>query len=64
MSMQGSEYGLGSDQDFEYAFGSFKGSEYTEILNVLSLHRILDMSEYTWIISEYVWLCLNMPENA
>ena len=47
MSMQGSEYALGSDQDFEYAFGSFKGSEYTEILNMLSLHRILDMSEYT-----------------
>ena len=52
----------------------FQGSEYTRVLNMPELHRILnmpmessvlylyDMREYAWVIPEYVWLFLNKSE--
>ena len=40
------------------------GSEYARVLNMLMWNRVLNMLEYAWLIPEYVWLCLNMPECA
>ena len=37
-------------------------SEYTRVLNMSALHRVLNMNEYVWIIPEYTWLDLNMSE--
>ena len=41
-----------------------KGSGYTGVLNMLVLDKVLDMPEYVWRISEFIWLCLNMSEYA
>ena len=40
------------------------GTEYVRVLNIPGLHRILNMSQYTWIIVEYAWLCRNISEYA
>ena len=34
------------------------------VLNIACLHRVLNMSEYAWIIPRYGWLCLNMLRYA
>ena len=39
-----------------------QGSEYASGLNVLGLHRVLNMPEFVWIISGYAWICI--PEYA
>ena len=36
-------------QGFEYA----SGSKYARVLNIPWSHRVLNISEYYWIISEY-----------
>ena len=47
-------------QGYEYV----SGSKYARVLNIPWLHRVLDMSEYTWIIPDYAWLCRNMLDYA
>ena len=52
-------------------YGSISDFEYTRVLNMLGLHRVLNIPEHTWIISghawirlnvsKYVWMCLNLP---
>ena len=39
------------------------GFEYIRVLNMPRLCRVVNMSEYVWIIPEYNWLSLNMPEH-
>ena len=39
------------------------GFEYIRVLNMPRLCRVVNMSEYVWIIPEYTWLSLNMPEH-
>ena len=35
------------------------------VLNISGLHRVLNMSEYSWLcLAEYAWICLNMPKSA
>ena len=42
-----------------------QGSEYTMILNMSALPRVLSIPEYAWLyLAEYTRICLNMPEYA
>ena len=41
-----------------------QGSEYTSVLNMLILPRVLNMSEFARMIPEYAWLDLNMSKYA
>ena len=35
------------------------------VLNISGLHRVLNMSEYSWLcLAEYAWICLNIPKSA
>ena len=37
-------------------------SKYAMVLNMLGLHWPLNIPEYLWIVPEYVWWCVIMPE--
>ena len=48
-------------QGSEYA----SSSQFARVLNMSVLHRVLNMPEYAWLcLTEYVWICLNMPGYA
>ena len=36
--------------------------EYSRILNMRKLHRVLNMPQYGWICQNMTWICLNMSE--
>ena len=39
-----------------------QGPKYTRALDIPGLHRLLKLAECLWVILEYAWLCLKMPE--
>ena len=39
-----------------------QGPKYASTLNIPGLNRLLKLAECLWIIREYAWLCLKMPE--
>ena len=47
-------------QGSEYA--CISNFEYTRVLNMLGLHRVLNMPQYAWIIVEHAWISLNLPK--
>ena len=70
---QGSEYGSSSRYIRGLHIPGFwiwlwfwicQSSEYARVLNIPGLRKLLNVPEYPWIISEYAWLSLNMPEGA
>ena len=58
-------------QGSEYAWSTFHrvlrfyichGLEYDMVVNMRGLHRMLNMSKYVLIMSQYAWICLNNAE--
>ena len=39
-----------------------QGYEYSNVLIIPRLDKLLNVSEYSWIFVEYAWFCLNKPE--